>query len=177
MKRATFKTAPCSIARSVDVLGDWWNLLIIRECLYGTSRFDELQHWLDISRNMLSRRLTQLIEHGLLERSTYQTRPLRYEYFLTDKGYDSAIVLMAIMPFGERWYFKEGAEPIHLFDQRTGQRVLPELIDANTGQRINPKHLYAGPGPGFPESKQVRAERFIEFYRRERSQRGRDDEE
>jgi DNA-binding HxlR family transcriptional regulator len=171
MERTSFGNAPCSIARSLDVLGDWWTPLIIRECLYGVHRFDEMQRWLGIGRNILTRRLVLLVEQGLLEKRKYQDRPARFEYHLTDKGYDAARLLVAMMPFGEAWYFGRGREPIRLFSRDTGQRVRPALVDAETGEPIDVRRLYAGPGPSFPRAGKVRQERFAEYYGRRAPQR------
>ncbi|MCA9549180.1 MAG: helix-turn-helix transcriptional regulator [Myxococcales bacterium] len=166
MERKRFEGAPCPIARSVDIVGDWWTPLIIRECLYGVNRFDDLQRWLGIGRNILTRRLEQLVEQGVLERRAYQERPQRYEYQLTDKGYDAARILLAMMPFGDKWQFERGREPIRVFDRRTGKRVRPVVVDAETGEPIDPRNLYAGPGPAFPADRGVRRERFSEYYQR-----------
>ena len=166
MERKTFSSSPCSIARSLDVLGDWWNPLIIRECLYGVHRFDGYQKNLGIGRNILTRRLKQLVEEELLERRLYQENPQRYEYHLTEKGYDAARVLLGYMSFGEKWYFDSGKDPIRLYDRQSGNQVVPVLIDAVTKKPIEPQDLYAGPGPGFPESDAVRRERFAEFFER-----------
>lgn len=172
MERTSFGNAPCSIARSLDVLGDWWSPLIIRECLYGVHRFDELQGWLGIPRNILARRLALLVERNVLERRPYQERPPRFEYYLTEKGHDAARPLLAMMAFGEVWYFDRGQEPIRLFDRDSGRRVRPALVDAATGQALDPRALYAGPGPSFPRSEEVRRARFPEYYGR-RGGRGR----
>ena len=166
MERKRFTEAPCSIARSLDIVGDWWSPLIIRECLYGTHRFDQIQRWLGIGRNMLTRRLAQLVEQGVLEKRPYQDRPTRYEYHLTDKGYDAAKLLLAMMPFGEDWLFGEEGEPIRLYDRRNDRQVRPLLIDADTGEPIDPREIYAGPGPAFPAVEHIRRERFTEFYGR-----------
>jgi DNA-binding HxlR family transcriptional regulator len=172
MERTSFRRAPCSIARSLDVLGDWWTPLLVRECLYGVRRFDEMQRWLGIGRNILTRRLALLVDRGLVEKRRYQDRPPRFEYHLTAKGYDAALLLVAMMPFGEEWYFGRGNEPVRLFDRETGRRVRPVLIDAATGQAIDARRLYAGPGPAFPKVEGVRRERFREYYlRRGRSSR------
>ncbi|MDJ0653101.1 MAG: helix-turn-helix domain-containing protein [Xanthomonadales bacterium] len=167
MERKTFDTAPCSIARSLDVLGDWWNPLIIRECLYGVHRFDEFQKWLDIGRNILTRRLKQLVDEGLLEKRPYQDNPPRFEYHLTDKGYDAAGVLLALMAYGEKWHFENGNEPIRIFDRTSGARVMPALVDARSMRAIDARQLYAGPGPAFPADKSVRRSRFVEYFARQ----------
>ena len=164
MERKRFKTAPCSIARSLDVLGDWWNPLILRECLYGNTRFDELQRWLDISRNILTRRLVDLVEAGLLDKVAYQTKPARHEYRLTDKGHDACLVLMAVMPFGERWFFAQGNHPIELRDRETGKRVVPRVVDAETGKPLDTRSLIPCPGPGFEAPEHIIRERFAEFF-------------
>lgn len=166
MERTSFGDAPCAIARSLDVLGDWWTPLIIRECLYGVHRFGELQRWLGIGRNILTRRLALLVEQGLLEKRQYQDRPARFEYLLTDKGYDAAKVLVALMAFGEAWSFGRENEPVRLFSRETGRRVRPELVDAESGDPIDVRRLYAGPGPSFPRAERVRRERFAEYYQR-----------
>ena len=166
VQRKQFADAPCSIARSLDVLGDWWTPLILRECLYGVHRFDELHRWLGIGRNILTRRLNALVDQGVLERRPYQAQPVRYDYHLTEQGYDAALVLLAMMPFGERWRFAAGREPIRLYDRHTHARVRPVVVDANTGAPIDPRRLYAGPGPAFPQDRAVRRARFAAYYAR-----------
>ena len=100
-----------------------------------------------------------------MEKRPYQENPPRYEYHLTDKGYDAAMVLLTLMRFGEKWYFENDQAPVLLYDRRTGQPVTPELIDKQTGETIDTKHLYAGPGPAFPEDESIREARFSEYYR------------
>lgn len=165
VERKRFGSSPCSIARSLDVLGDWWNPLILRECLYGVHRFDGFQKALGIGRNILARRLKLLVEEGVLEKRPYQQRPKRHEYHLTEKGWDAAKMLLALMPFGERWYFGEEV-PIRLYDRRTDRPVRPTLVDAETGEPLDPREVYAGPGPAFPRSEEVRRMRFEEYYAR-----------
>ena len=101
MKRTDTSSWPCTIARSVDVLGDHWNLLLIREACLGTRRFDDFQAALGIGRNMLSQRLARLCDDGLLTRVPYQPHPPRHEYRLTDKGRDVYPVLAAMAARGE----------------------------------------------------------------------------
>ncbi|MEM7448913.1 MAG: helix-turn-helix domain-containing protein [Myxococcota bacterium] len=146
-------------------MGDWWNPLIIRECLIGPKRFDELHGFLEVGRNILSGRLVQLVEQGVLEKQLYQQKPPRYRYRLTDKGYDAALILFAMMPFGERWFF-DGETPIQLYSRSTGKKVRPILVDADTGQPIDPRDVYSGPGPAFPMNESTSRARFIEYYER-----------
>lgn len=167
MERKKHNSSLCPIARSLDVLGDWWNPLILRECLYGNSRFDEIQEWLGISRNILTRRLKELVEAGLLEKSTYQDSPVRYEYLLTEKGHDACSVLLALLSFGERWYFEQGNPPIELRDRATGKRVEPVLVDKNTGKAISSKDLIPCPGSGFSAPNSVLRKRFTEYFETE----------
>ena len=148
----------------MDVLGDWWNPLILRECLYGMRRFDDFQRWLGIGRNILSKRLDKLVEQGVLERRPYQDHPPRYEYHLTDKGYDAVEVLLGMMPFGEHWFFDEGRDPIRPYDSETHERVRPVLVDAATGEPIDARKIYCGPGPAFPRRKAIRRARFRRYY-------------
>src|SRR5436190_6121311 len=86
VKRTPFSRWPCSVARTVDLLGDWWTPLVLREAFYGVRRFDEFQRTLGIGRNVLTQRLTRLVDEGLLERVAYCEHPPRHEYRLTDKG-------------------------------------------------------------------------------------------
>jgi DNA-binding HxlR family transcriptional regulator len=166
MERKQFSKVPCSIARSLDVIGDWWTPMIVRECLYGNHRFDEIQNWIGISRNILTRRLTQLVDQGVLERRPYQERPPRFEYHLTEQGYSVAKLLLVMMPFGEKWFFEPDREPIRLYDRKTGRRIRPVVVDEETGKPIDPRELFPGPGPAFPKSEKIRKARFQEYYAR-----------
>lgn len=94
---------PCSIARTQTVLGDWWSCLVVREAFFDVHRFDEFRSNLDVATNILTARLTRLVEHGVLRRTPYQTRPVRHEYHLTDKGLDLYPVALAIISWGDRW--------------------------------------------------------------------------
>ena len=92
----------CSIARALEVVGERWTLLILRESFLGTSRFDDFHHRLGIARNVLQTRLERLVEEGVLERLPYQERPARYEYRLTREGGDLLPVLVALLQWGDR---------------------------------------------------------------------------
>ncbi|MFD1047583.1 winged helix-turn-helix transcriptional regulator, partial [Kibdelosporangium lantanae] len=109
MKRTPFGAWPCSIARAVDIVGDWWTPLVLREMFYGLKRFDEFERTLRIGRNILTQRLNRLVAEGLVERVPYQDKPLRHEYVLTEMGRDFFPVLAAMTRWGDRWLAPEGA--------------------------------------------------------------------
>src|SRR3712207_9474368 len=102
MKRTEFASWPCSVARTVDLLGDWWTPLVLREAFLGVRRFDDMPRELGIGRNVLTQRLKRLVEEGLLERVRYQEKPDRYGYHLTEKGRDFSPVLGALSCWGDR---------------------------------------------------------------------------
>jgi DNA-binding HxlR family transcriptional regulator len=100
MHRTCFKAMPCPIARSLEKVGEWWSILILRDACRGMTRFDEFQKSLGTSTNTLTRRLNALVEQGLLDRRKYSDRPLRHEYLLTTAGRDIAPILQAFMTWG-----------------------------------------------------------------------------
>jgi DNA-binding HxlR family transcriptional regulator len=150
MRRTRFDTWPCSIARTVDIVGDWWTPLVMREAFYGAHRFEEFQQRLGLSRNVLAQRLDRLVEEDMLIRRPYQQRPLRHEYRLTDKGRDFFAVLAAMIRWGDRWLAGPSGPPIELRDRRTGRPVQPEIVDAATGRPIDIRQIVPAPGPGLP---------------------------
>jgi DNA-binding HxlR family transcriptional regulator len=152
MRRTRFHDWPCSVARTVDLLGDWWTPLVLREAFYGARRFDDFLR-LGIGRNVLTERLNRLVEEEIFEKVAYQERPLRHEYRLTDKGRALFDVLAAMIRWGDDWLAGEAGRPVELVDRRTGGLVRPLVIDEATGERIDPRHLEVRPGPGFPPSR------------------------
>src|SRR5690242_19525400 len=149
MRRKSFGTMQCPIARGLERVGEWWSILILRDAFYGLTRFDEFQKSLEIAPNMLTRRLNSLVEEGLLERHRYSEKPPRDEYLLTEKGRDFRPVLLALLAWGNRHFAPEGASVL-LVDANTGAAVDPILVDPATGQPINtPDYaLIAGPAAG-----------------------------
>ncbi|WP_416052194.1 winged helix-turn-helix transcriptional regulator [Cupriavidus basilensis] len=146
MQRKTFRNMQCPIARGLERVGEWWSMLLMREAFYGARRFDDFQKNLDIAPNMLTRRLTALVEEGLLERQQYSERPPRYEYVLTQCGRDFLPVLLAMLAWGNKHFAPEGPS-VELRDKETGKVVDPVLVDAGTGERLSFKRhaLVAGP--------------------------------
>src|SRR6202047_4409257 len=124
MQRKSFQNMSCPIARSLERVGEWWSILILRDALHGLTRFDELQKSLGIAPNMLTRRLNALVEAGLLERRRYNERPARYEYVPTSRGRDFRPVLVALFTWRNRHFAPEGASVL--------------LVDAETGTAADP---------------------------------------
>ena len=104
MRRTNFSEMACPIARSLGRVGEWWSILILRDAFQGLTRFDQFEKSLGIAPNMLSRRLNELVEAGLMARRRYQERPPRDEYVLTDVGRDFQPVMIAIMGWGNRHF-------------------------------------------------------------------------
>src|SRR3954454_15134577 len=140
MQRKSFETMECPVARSLERVGEWWSMLIMRDAIYGLTRFDEFQANLGIAPNMLTRRLTALVEAGLLERRRYSERPPRDEYLLTQRGRDFRPVLLALLAFGNR-HFPPDDREVTIVNTETRQPVDPILVDPATGARVD--------GPGY----------------------------
>jgi DNA-binding HxlR family transcriptional regulator len=140
---------PCPIARSLERVGEWWSMLIMRDALHGLKRFDEFHNSLGIAPNMLTRRLNALVEAGMLERRRYSEHPPRDEYVLTARGRDFRPVIVALLTWGNRHFAPEGASVL-LVDARTGRAADPVLVDRATGRPLEaPHYMYAaGPAAG-----------------------------
>ena len=136
MRHKSLADARCPIARTIDLVGEWWSFLILRDAFRGIRRFDEFQSSLGIARNMLSRRLKRLVEAGLLETHPYSERPPRHEYRLTDKGRDFYPVIMTLMAWGNRWIQRD--QTTVALSRRTRAPLDPLLIDRATGEPITP---------------------------------------
>jgi DNA-binding HxlR family transcriptional regulator len=133
MQHKGFEHMQCPIARSLDRVGEWWSILILRDAFKGMTRFDQFQKSLGIAPNMLTRRLTTLVESGLLERQLYSDKPPRYEYVLTAKGRDFRPVLWALVAWGNKHFPPEG-ETVAVVDAETGEEADPVLVDGRTGR-------------------------------------------
>jgi DNA-binding HxlR family transcriptional regulator len=135
----------CSVARALEIVGERWTLLIVRDVLLGRRRFEEFQQSLGISRNVLTERLGRLVEEGILERVPYQERPTRYEYRLTTKGRDLHLALTALRQWGDT-YLSE--RPPTLLRSKADKRpVIGALIPADQ-EHLRPDEVEIVPGPG-----------------------------
>ncbi len=158
MKRKTVGNMQCPIARSLERVGDWWNILILREAFYGVTRFDDFQMNLGIATNTLTRRLNDLVESGLLQRRQYCEKPLRHEYVLTDVGSSFRPVLLMLVAWGNENFAPEGRS-VELVDPGTGLPIKPILIDKATGRPLS-KGVKVVAGPAANASSRRRFERL-----------------
>jgi DNA-binding HxlR family transcriptional regulator len=133
MKHKGFQDMHCPVARSLERVGEWWSILILRDAFKGATRFDQFQKSLGIAPNMLTRRLSTLVESGLLERRLYSEKPPRYEYVLTDRGKDFRPVLWALVAWGNK-HFQPEEQTTIVVDAETGEPAEPVLIDARSGR-------------------------------------------
>ena len=120
MRHASLAAQPCPIARTLDVVGEWWTLLIVRDALLGARRFEDFKGT-GIADNILAARLKKLTEAGILKRRRYQTQPDRYEYLLTEKGGDLAPVVLALRTWGKR--FTKGPDKSRIVHTSCGGNV------------------------------------------------------
>jgi DNA-binding HxlR family transcriptional regulator len=147
MERKSFSKMDCSVAQCLEVVGEWWSMLIVRDCFMGVTRFEDFQRRLGISRNILKERLSSLVDTGVLVRVAYSEHPPRYDYKLTGKGRDLWPVLTAMRQWGDQYAAPEGA-PIELVHNSCGQTTHAETVCAWCGEKLSAYNVHAIPGPG-----------------------------
>jgi DNA-binding HxlR family transcriptional regulator len=135
----------CSIARTLDVIGDRWSLLILRDGFYGVRRFEDFQRDLGVARNVLSDRLGKLVDRGIFERRLYAERPPRYEYRLTPKGRDLLPVLLTMLRWGDDWEGGGTEPPVKLIHTDCGHATHAVLDCAHCGEPLNLRNVYVDP--------------------------------
>ncbi|MGD9934346.1 MAG: winged helix-turn-helix transcriptional regulator [Dehalococcoidia bacterium] len=142
---------PCPVASALDLLGDRWSMLIVRDVMNGVRRFDDLIDRLAISRATLSDRLRRLSEAGILKTSDYHDSRgrARSEYRLTNRGWDLQFVLVALREWGDKHALGEGNEPLRLVHRETGHGVRLALVDPVLGQIVDSRDVELVPGPAF----------------------------
>ena len=128
MGRVPLSDLACSVARTLDVVGERWTLLVLRDAFQGKRRFEEFTRSLPIARNILSDRLSLLVENGILERSAYQQRPTRYEYRLTPKGFELYPVIVALLQWGDRYLAGAEGPPLELLHKECGGSISAQAV-------------------------------------------------
>jgi DNA-binding HxlR family transcriptional regulator len=160
VKRSSVGHFSCSIARSLDIVGEWWTPLILRDIFQGLRRFEEIQADLGIARNILSDRLSTLVERGVLERCLYQESPDRHEYRLTEMGADFYPVLAALMNWGDRWLAGEAGPPVRVVHLACQQEMQPTLTCSACGEPLSARDVRRAAASGSTP----RAERDTEAH-------------
>jgi DNA-binding HxlR family transcriptional regulator len=144
----TYENQVCSVARALEVLGDRWTLLVLRDAFRRVRRFEDFQRSLGVARNVLTDRLTRLVDEGIMRRVPYQERPVRFEYRLTEKGRELWPVMMTLMHWGDRHYLEAGGPPMVVRHRDCGGEVTGHLSCSKCGSELGPYDVEATPGPG-----------------------------
>jgi DNA-binding HxlR family transcriptional regulator len=145
----TYDSEVCSAARALELVGERWSLLIIRNALFaGATRFNDFRR-LGIATNILKSRLDGFVDAGIMQRRTYSRNPEHYDYLLTDRGRDLAPVIVALTEWGDRWAAPDGP-PVLYAHSVCGGRISQQTTCADCGQVHDPAEVQARPGPGMP---------------------------
>jgi len=148
MKWDALEEEPCSLARTIGVIGDRWTLLILRECFLRTRRFEGFQSALGITRHLLAERLKKLVRQGVLRRIPYQESPKRHEYILTQKGLDLYPIIMALVHWGDTHMVDERGRPLLHNHRKCGKIFDPVMVCSECGEPLHAKEVHTLPGPG-----------------------------
>ncbi len=151
----------CPIADFLNMFGDPWTLLIMREAFYGATRFTEIQRNIGVARNLLSERLSRLVEEGILEREDVGVAGPRYAYHLTKKGQSLATVFIAMVQWSNEHLRKRGDETVHLIERKTGRKLKKVELLGSDGRKLKWNGIAALPGPGADEVARDRMEKAI----------------
>ena len=147
MQRTSFRDMNCSVAQCLEVIGEWWTMLIVRDAFLGVTRFEDFHERLGISRNVLNQRLGHLLDAGVLERVPYSDHPPRFDYRLTDKGRDLWQVLTAMRQWGDRWTAEDGP-PLEIVHTECGHVAEAVATCSACGEPLSAPAVRAVVGPG-----------------------------
>jgi DNA-binding HxlR family transcriptional regulator len=147
VERKSFSDMHCSVAQCLEVVGEWWTLLIVRDAFLGVTRFDEFQERLGISRNVLGQRLARLTQAGVLTKVPYSQHPPRFDYRLTERGRDLWPVIDAMRQWGDKHAAPDGP-PLRLIHAKCGRISEPQLVCSACGEPIGARDVKAIPGTG-----------------------------
>lgn len=147
----TYANQQCSIARTLESVGERWTLLVLRDVFMGLRRFEQIQQDLGIARNVLQNRLERLVEDGVLERVQYQERPPRYEYRLTEKGIDLWPVIESLRMWGDKHEPAPGGPPVIIRHKECGGEITEHRTCAKCGAFLGPRDVRPEAGPGISQ--------------------------
>jgi DNA-binding HxlR family transcriptional regulator len=158
MRTSGFPLQICSVARSLEIVGEWWTLLVVREAFFGTRRFSDFEARLGIAKNVLSERLAKLVEAGVLERKPVVGRGNPQDYVLTPMGKDLFPAIIALMQWGDRWISGVDRAPIRVLDRETGSEIAHMEVTTKEGRPLRLNEAIVAPGPGADEATRRRLE-------------------
>jgi DNA-binding HxlR family transcriptional regulator len=150
VQRKSFSDMRCSVAQCLEVVGEWWSMLIVRDAFLGVTRFDQFQERLGISRNVLNQRLAHLVEAGVLVKVPYSDHPPRHDYRLTDKGRDLWPVVTTMRQWGDKYAAPDGS-PLQVMHKACGEISDAVLTCSTCGEPIGARDVRGVPGPGAVE--------------------------
>jgi DNA-binding HxlR family transcriptional regulator len=150
VERKSFSDMHCSLAQCLEVVGEWWSMLILRDVFLGVTRFEDIQRRLGIARNILNQRLSRLVETGILVKVPYSDHPPRYDYRLTDKGRDLWPVLTGMRQWGDKYAAPDGP-PVQTSHKSCGQVSEAVMVCSSCGEPLTARDVVAFPGPGAVE--------------------------
>jgi DNA-binding HxlR family transcriptional regulator len=147
VERKSFAGMHCSVAQCLEVVGEWWSMLILRDAFLGVTRFDDFQQRLGIARNILNQRLNRLVDEGVLDKVAYSHHPPRYDYKLTAKGRDLWPVLTALRQWGDKHAAPDGP-PLKVVHKKCGQVAQAIMTCSACGEPLTARDVRAVRGPG-----------------------------
>jgi DNA-binding HxlR family transcriptional regulator len=151
VERKSFAGMHCSVAQCLEVVGEWWSMLIVRDAFLGITRFDQFQERLGISRNVLNLRLARLVEAGVFKKLPYSDHPPRYDYRLTDKGRDLWPVITTMRQWGDK-HAAPGGPPLEVVHMECGHVTEAVLTCSECGAPMSARDVRAVAGPGAVEA-------------------------
>ena len=156
MKKVSYSSKPCSLAKSLEILGEWWTLPILQEALLGTQKFNDFYNQLGIAKNILSIRLNKLVEEGLMEKKIVTPKGRRTQYILTQKGLSTATIIISLIQWCDKWILSPEEIPMILKDKATNKKISKLKLENESGEMINIWDIVTTPGPGATEEVKYR---------------------
>lgn len=157
MRWRDLKDEPCSVARTLSVIGDRWTLMILRDCFMGLRRFEHFEASLGITRHVLADRLKKLVDEGVLKKAPYGEAPVREEYRLTERGFELYPVVLSIVQWGDKHMADERGAPIVRRHEKCGNIVQGKMLCSDCGEELDARELTVEIGPGFVKAKENQA--------------------
>lgn len=149
MRWRELENEPCSVARTLSVIGDRWTLLVLRDCFMGVRRFEQFEANLGLTRHVLADRLKKLVDADVLKKSPYGAAPVRQEYKLTEKGFDLYPVIMSIVHWGDEHMADERGAPIVHRHKNCGKQMFAQMVCSDCSEELDAREVTVDIGPGF----------------------------